>query len=139
MAAAIAAAALPGVATALGLNADGDSYLRLERVVFDERFADARAFAEEARRRSVRTSAINGSIHDLWYHDLFYHWRDAKYPIAGITDHRALFLLEMMATDAGMRRSSHTPSRVERCLCSSHIRSVGATRRGTDPIVQSPR
>jgi hypothetical protein len=103
MAAGIAMATVAGAATTLGLNADGGSYLRLERIVFDERFADARAFAEEARRRSVATSAIDGSIHDLWYRDLYYHWRDEKSPIAGITDYRALFLLEMMAADAGMR------------------------------------
>jgi hypothetical protein len=103
MAAGIATATIPGVATALGLNADAGSCLRLERVVFDERFADARAFADQARRRCVETSAIDGSIHDLWYHDLYYRWRDEKSPIAGITDHRALFLLEMMAADAGMR------------------------------------
>jgi hypothetical protein len=103
MAAGIATAAVPSFATTLGLNAHGGACLRLERVVFDERFADARAFADEARRRFVDTSAIDGSIHDLWYHDLYYRWRDEKSPIAGITDHRALFLLEMMAADAGMR------------------------------------
>jgi hypothetical protein len=103
LAAGIATATVTGVATTLGLNADGGSYLRLERVVFDERFTDARAFAAVAQRRSVATSAIDGSIHDLWYHDLYYRWRDEKSPIAGITDHRALFLLEMMAADAGMR------------------------------------
>jgi len=103
MAAGVATAIVPGVTMALGLNAGGGSYLRLERVVFDERFADARAFAEVARRRSVGTSAISGSIHDLWYRDLYYRWRDEKAPIAGMTDYRALFLLEMMAADASMR------------------------------------
>jgi hypothetical protein len=103
VAAGIAAATGPGAATALGLETNGGSYLRLERVVYDQRFAAARAFAAVARRRSVRTSAISGSIHDLWYHDLYYRWSDADYPIAGITGHRALFLLEMMAADAGLR------------------------------------
>ena len=102
IAAGIAVVAVPRAATALGLHAEG-AYLPLQRIVFDEGFADARLFAEEARRRSVRTSAIDDSIHDLWYHDLYYHWREGKAPIAGITDHRALFLLEMMAADAGMR------------------------------------
>lgn len=114
VAAGTAAAAVPAVATALGLDATRGSNLRLERVVFDERFADARAFAEVARRRSVETSAINDSVHELWYRDLYYRWRDEKAPIAGITDHRALFLLEMMAGDAGMRvvhRVHHHESR----------------------------
>jgi hypothetical protein len=103
VAAGTAAATVPVVATAFELDAENESCLRLERVVFDERFAEARAFAEVARRRSVATSAINDSVHELWYRDLYYRWRDQKAPIAGITDHRTLFLLEMMAGDAGMR------------------------------------
>jgi len=93
----------PSIVKAFALDADMGSHLRLERVVFDERFANSSIFAEESRKRFVKTSAIDGSIHDLWYHDLYYRWRDDKSPIAGITDHRALFLLEMMAADAGMR------------------------------------
>lgn len=103
VAAGIAAVPVHAVATTPGWSTAESSHLRLERVVFDERFADARDFAEQARRRSVRTSAIDGSIHDLWYHDLFYRWSDAQAPVAGMTDYRALFLLEMMAADAGMR------------------------------------
>jgi hypothetical protein len=92
----------PHIAQAFALDAGTGSYLRLERVVFDERFANANLFADEARKRFVNTSAINGSIHELWYNDLYYHWRDKQSPTAGITDVRSLFLLEMMAADAGM-------------------------------------
>jgi hypothetical protein len=99
----ILAVAVPRAATALVHGTAGAATLGLERVVYDERFAAAQAFAQEARRRSVATSAINGSVHDLWYDDLYHRWRDAKRPIAGMTDHRALLLLEMMAADAGMR------------------------------------
>jgi hypothetical protein len=102
-AAGIAAVPIHAAATAPSWKTHGTSHLQLERIVFDEGFADACDFSEEARRRSSRTSAINGSIHDLWYHDLFYRWRDSQSPIAGMTDHRSLFLLEMMAADAGMR------------------------------------
>jgi hypothetical protein len=99
----ILAATVPRAATALVRGKDGAEHLGLERVVFDERFAAARAFAQEARRRSVATSAITGPVNDLWYGDLYHRWSDAKRPIAGMTDHRALLLLEMMAADAGMR------------------------------------
>lgn len=99
----IATAGVTSVARALGFEAETSFRLRLERVVFDERFAAAHGFADQARRRSVRISPIGESVHDLWYDDLYYRWRDAKAPTAGITDHRALFLLEMMAGDAGMR------------------------------------
>jgi hypothetical protein len=91
------------VAAALALGAHDGAYLKIGRVVFDERFADARAFAAEARSLSATTSAINGPVHDLWYSDLCHRWGEGKYPVAGMTDHRALFLLEMMAADAGMR------------------------------------
>ena len=103
MAAGVIAASVPRGATALGLASDDGEHVRFERVVFDERFAKARAFGAEARRRSARTSAINGSIHNLWYDDLSLRWREAKAPVAGMTDYRALFLLEMMAADVGMR------------------------------------
>jgi hypothetical protein len=97
------AAAMPRRATALVRRTDDAAHVRLERVVYDGRFADAHAFAQEARLQSVATSAIDGSVHDLWYDDLFHRWKSAKRPIAGMTDHRALLLLAMMAGDAGMR------------------------------------
>jgi len=103
MASGLIVAAVPRAATALVRGTEGAATLGLERVVYDERFEPARAFAQEARRRSVATSAIKGSVHDLWYGDLYHRWSDAKRPIAGMTDHRALLLLEMMAADAGMR------------------------------------
>jgi len=103
MAAGLVAATAPRTTSALGLGADSGDHLCFERVVFDETFADARVFAVEARRRSARTSPINGSIHNLWYRDLSLRWRESKVPVAGMTDHRALFLLEMMAADVGMR------------------------------------
>ena len=103
MASGLLAAALARSARALVRDTQDPATLRLERVVYDERFAEARAFAQAARQRSVATSAIDGPVHDLWYDDLFHRWSDAKRPIAGMTDHRALLLLEMMAADAGMR------------------------------------
>jgi hypothetical protein len=102
-AAASVAVLAPGIAAAREPGNDAGSRLRLGRVVFDERFAGARDFGDEARKHSINTSAINGAVHDLWYDDLYYRWRDARSPTAGMTDARTLFLLEMMATDARMR------------------------------------
>jgi hypothetical protein len=93
----------PATSAALGLDADTAAGLPLERVLFDERFASARLFAAQAQSNGATTTAINGSIHDLWYTDLYYRWRETSSPIAGITDFRSLFLLEMMAADAGMQ------------------------------------
>jgi hypothetical protein len=103
MATGLLAAAMPRAATAIVRGADDAPHVRLERVVYDGRFADAQAFGQQARLQSVATSVIDGSVHDLWYDDLFHRWNGAKRPIAGMTDHRALLLLEMMAADAGMR------------------------------------
>ena len=103
LAAGMVAAPASRVAAALGLDTVGGERLRIERVVFDERFAVARAFADEARSLAARTSAISGAVHGLWYHDLFHRWKEGKYPVGGMTDYRALFVLEMMAADAGMR------------------------------------
>ena len=93
----------PAISAALGEDANIPARLTLERVLFDERFDAARLFAAEAESRGATTTAINGSIHDLWYTDLYHRWREGRSPIAGITDFRSLFLLEMMAADAGMK------------------------------------
>jgi hypothetical protein len=93
----------PGIAAARQPAAQAASRLRLGRVVFDERFAAARDFGDEAHKRSIPTRAIHGGVHDLWYDDLYYRWRDQRAPTAGMTDARTLFLLEMMASDARMR------------------------------------
>jgi hypothetical protein len=93
----------PGISAPLGSDAATSAPLALERVLFDERFAAARLFAAQAQSKGATTTAINGSIHDLWYTDLYHRWREGRSPIAGITDFRSLFLLEMMAADAGMQ------------------------------------
>ncbi len=100
----VAASVSASAALALSLldNARGPR-LPIGRVVFDGRFAAARSFGDEAERRGFATSSIEGRIQELWYRDLFYRWRDEKLPTAGMTDARTLFLLEMMAKDAGMR------------------------------------
>lgn len=87
----------------------------LDRVVYDERFPAAREFGGEAAHLGSKAHAIRGEIHRLWYEDLYYCWKDSKSAVAGITDFRSLFLLEMMATDAGLRvahRIHHVPRAV---------------------------
>ena len=98
-----AAVIAPGIRSAPAPAAGQADYLPLERVLFDVRFDASALFAATASSSSARTSAIESSVHDLWYTDLYHHWRDRKSPVAGMTDFRTLFLLEMMAADAGMR------------------------------------
>ncbi|HTA46808.1 MAG TPA: hypothetical protein VK789_30400 [Bryobacteraceae bacterium] len=77
--------------------------LALHKAIFDERFAECRAFAAELYNAGVVTSAIRGDVAKLWYHDLRVHLRENRLPVAGMTDRAALFCLEELARDVGMR------------------------------------
>jgi hypothetical protein len=79
------------------------AHLAFHRAVFDERFAECRRFAAELHRAGVRTSAIRGDVAKLWYADLRAHLRENRLPVAGLTDRAALFCLEELARDVGMR------------------------------------
>jgi len=74
-----------------------------QRAVFDERFAECRGFAAELHSAGVFTSAIRGDVAELWYDDLRAHLSENRLPIAGLTDRAALFCLEELARDVGMR------------------------------------
>jgi hypothetical protein len=77
--------------------------LPLYKVFFDERFAACAAFADEMKRHSLPTHAIRGDITDAWFNDLYYEWKKEPAAIAGMTAPGAIFCLEMLARDAGMR------------------------------------
>jgi hypothetical protein len=77
--------------------------LAFHRAVFDERFAECWGFAAEMQSAGVRTSAIRGDVAKLWYDDLRLHMRENRLPVAGLTDRAALFCLEELARDVGMR------------------------------------
>jgi hypothetical protein len=77
--------------------------LAFHRAVFDERFAECRGFAAELHSAGVVTSAIRGDVAKLWYDDLRVHLRENRLPVAGVTDRAALFCLEELARDVGMR------------------------------------
>jgi TAT (twin-arginine translocation) pathway signal sequence len=77
--------------------------IAFHRAVFDERFAECRGFAAELHGAGVFTSAIRGDVAELWYDDLRVHLRENRLPVAGLTDRAALFCLEELARDVGMR------------------------------------
>jgi hypothetical protein len=77
--------------------------LRLDQVFFDARRPHALAFAETARQLGARTRAIWGEPGDPWHQEIFRRWKTKRVPIAGITDFRSLFLLQIMAADVGLR------------------------------------
>jgi hypothetical protein len=77
--------------------------IAFQRAVFDERFVESRGFAAELRGAGLFTSAIRGDVAKLWYGDLRAHLREDRLPVAGLTDRAALFCLEELARDVGMR------------------------------------
>ncbi|HEX6994677.1 MAG TPA: hypothetical protein VF339_11090 [Gammaproteobacteria bacterium] len=107
-AAALSAAPLAGRAA----FADGRGPIALDAVIFDSRHADARGFGARAGLLGVPLRAIEGDITDLWQNDLLPRWRSAPAAIAGLTERPALFLLERLAWEHGMRvvfEAEHTP------------------------------
>ena len=79
------------------------AHLAFHRAVFDERFEECRRFAAELHRAGVRASAIRGDVAKLWYYDLRVQLREDRLPVVGLTDRPALFCLEELARDVGMR------------------------------------
>ena len=75
----------------------------LYRVLFDQRFAASREFGREAQWRGQNAQGFNGDITNVWYHDLHPRWQQGPVAIAGLTAHGALFCLERLAWDVGMR------------------------------------
>lgn len=75
----------------------------LYKVLFDQRFATARAFGADAYARGMVVQGFAGDITDIWYHDLHRRWQQGRAPIAGLTTGSVLFCLEHLARDARMR------------------------------------
>jgi hypothetical protein len=89
-----AAAAAPDTAVAV---------TPLYKVVFDERFPASVAFGCEAQSLGLPVHSIRGDITDLWFHDLDARWKKSPVAVAGLTAQGALFCLERLAWDHGMR------------------------------------
>ena len=106
--AAMAATALPTFSALTGIGGS----LWMYKVIYDRRFASGRCFGAAAQNLSANVEAVEGDVHDLWYHDLYHRWKAAPAPIAGMTTFNPMFLLVMFAQDAGMRliyRTNHRP------------------------------
>jgi hypothetical protein len=83
---------------------------RPNAVVFDERFPPGPELAREAQKQGLRTYGLRGEVTSLWYRDLEPSWRGGPMMVTGLTSESALFCLELLARDRGMRlvfRSDH--------------------------------
>ncbi len=73
------------------------------RAIFDERYDECLVFARELEHRGAATSGIRNGLAALWYQDLRPRLRQTTLPLAGLTDRAALFCLEELARDVGMK------------------------------------
>lgn len=100
----LAASALPIAARAgIAHTAPHDAAVPLYKVLYDTRFAASAAFGKRAGARGFAVHGIAGDVTRVWYDDLFFRWRREPAAIAGLTAHGALFCLERLAWDHGLR------------------------------------
>ncbi|GEM_PF-3101266 len=95
------------------------------KVVFDERFQDAREFAARARQRGIPAAAIRGDITRLFFDDLDLRWKQGPVPLAGFTTPASLFCLDLLARDRGMR--------LRHCAANPEVASALGVLDGTLP------
>ncbi len=72
-------------------------------VIYDSRHGESRSFGERASILNLPTHAIEGDITDLWQTKLRALWKQAPVTVAGLTERPALFLLEQLGWDHGLR------------------------------------
>ena len=109
----LAVAALPAAAgTAVALAAGPIPQQRIKapslyKILYDERFAASAHFGAAARRAGWSAHSIRGDVTSVWFDDLNVRWKNSPVPIAGLTAPAALFCLERLAWDHGMRCVFH--------------------------------
>ena len=82
----------------------------LEHFICDTRFAPSRNAAAEMSSRGINVAEMEGDLTTLWYEQYSRQWRQQPMTLAGVTASDALFVLETLAADHGMRvlrRSEH--------------------------------
>jgi hypothetical protein len=92
--------------------ADGRSPVGLDAVVVDSRHAEARTFGVRAAHWGAPLREIEGDITALWQHELLARWKAKPLAVAGLTERSALFLLENLAFEHGLRvvfEAEHLP------------------------------
>lgn len=115
----VAAAVAQAPAQAFGSSLLGNPS-RLARALFDERFAEAQGFASVFEARGMPTTGIRGDVAALWYHDLKVQLLGARLPIVGLTDRAALFCLEELARDVGMKVQGRIDHTIDRAGALTH-------------------
>jgi hypothetical protein len=107
--------------------ADGRDLAALDAVVIDQRHADALSFGRRAADWGAPVRAIEGDITDLWQRELLARWQAAPAAVAGLTERPALFLLERLSWEHGLRvvyEAEHASS--ERGVAHNIVRTADA-------------
>ena len=100
--AAASLAAVPSVSRATSSDPLGLK-LPLHLALFDTRFPAAHAFARALAIRGVTLAPFDGDVTPVWFEQLDPVWRQYPLTVAGLTTEGALFCLEQLAWDNGMR------------------------------------
>jgi hypothetical protein len=85
------------------VGASTNDHPKLHLAIFDHRFAAGRQFASSSEARGIATRPIANDVTSLWYSELHPLWKQQPVAIAGVTAYGALFCLERLAWDRGMR------------------------------------
>ena len=101
---------LAGAAAAAALSRVGwAAQVRdVDLVVYNERYADARAFAQVHAAHGIATLPMEGDAGVLWYSQLRHRIAGGERRIAGIGTHTDFFILHTLAREAGLRVRSST-------------------------------
>jgi hypothetical protein len=96
-------------------------------VVFERADPAAAAFGDAGRRAGARAWSIDGDVTDLWFRELQPRWAEAPFPLAGLTFYPALFCLERLAWDHGLRlKAFATHGASHRVTLAARPRQFGA-------------
>lgn len=93
--------------------AAGELGIPIYKAIFDERYAEGRAFGEQVARNGVVAHAFaDGNITDFWYDELDLLWRETPVAIAGLTQFGPMFVLDRLGRERGLQtvlRIEHRP------------------------------
>ena len=79
------------------------AFLTLESFVADKRYMKSIATASKLGGEGVSVVEITGDMTELWIGKYSKQWKQAPMTLAGVTGSDALFVLETLAPDCGMR------------------------------------
>jgi hypothetical protein len=108
--AAVSAVAANGMISGTAAAVGAARRSTLSRVIYDDRYAEGRRFAEVVAAHGLPTRALDdGDITRFWYQELETLWKGEAVAIAGFTQFGPMFVVERLALERGM----HLVLRVE--------------------------